>query len=80
MFNTLGVLLTFIVHTYVVEYRMMIIGMIYIRVGLFFQKLSDHSLQLPKVEHFDKIESHVLRIGLSFTKKVLKPKEILQNH
>ena len=25
------------------------------RVGLFFQKLSDHSLQLPNSEHFDEI-------------------------
>ena len=38
------------------------------RVGLFFQKLSDHSLQLPKVEHFDKIEHGIFRFGLTFTK------------
>ena len=50
------------------------------RVGLFFQKLSDHFLTLPKVEHFDKIENGVFRFGLTLTKKVLKLYKILQNH
>ena len=47
------------------------------RLGLFFQKLSDHSLQLPKVEHFDKIEYDVFRFGLTFTKKVLNTFKVL---
>ena len=46
----------------------LIVTALFSRVRLFFQKLSDHSLQLPKVEHFDKIEHGIFRFGLTFTK------------
>ena len=49
------------------------------RVILFFKKSSDLLIQLSKFEHLHKTKDNVFKIGLSFSKKVLKPNQILQN-